>query len=270
MPDTQELKPEAPNELVTDIKARSGFVAFFDILGYQNFLNAHNNPSEATTQVLSTLLSLRETLPGGFIDRARQSPKAEKYIPHIQTLEYLVFSDTIVIVAQATDLPTPEEKAVRFAVFFYQCSMLIRQMFDFGLPLRGTIESGEFYVAQTCFAGEPFVRAYRRVKELECAVCVVPDETEEYHREVTGISIQSDLPSYDVPVKEAGYKSYCVLPPMYLALGEKGWRDCDLRQVVVDSFWAHGKQMTGTAVTKADNTERLLRYLRMKEPRGFN
>lgn len=37
--------------------------------------------------------------------------------------------------------------------------------------------------------------------------------------------------------------------------------DGDLRQIVLDSFRAHGKQMTDTATAKADNTESYLRYL---------
>jgi hypothetical protein len=66
------------------------------------------------------------------------------------------------------------------------------------------------------------------------------------------------LPKYAVPVKGGGRKIYPVLPP--LSWGH-AWDDGDLRQIVLDSFRAHGKQMTDTATAKADNTESYLRYL---------
>jgi len=38
----------------------------------------------------------------------------------------------------------------RWSVFVTQCALLMRRMFDLGLPLRGTIDTGNFVVMGTC------------------------------------------------------------------------------------------------------------------------
>ena len=261
-------KTNEEQSAASGIEPREGLIGFFDILGYQSFLNAHNTPVQATTKVLSTLLSLQRELPAEVIDIFSEGTSGKEYIEHVKALEWLVFSDTIVIVTETSGLTDPD---VRVGMFLYQCAMLQRRLFDFGMPVRGCIESGQFYVAQTCFAGTPFVRAYECVGQLECAACVVPSEVEQFIERLGESSLNEigGLPEYRVPLKDNYYKSYKILPPLYSVHAEGGWKNLDLRQLVLNSFWGHGKQMTGTAVSKADNTERLFRFLKSKEP-DFN
>jgi hypothetical protein len=44
---------------------QDALIAYFDILGYQEFL-ANNTPEQAAEKVLKTLLGLEHTIPSGF------------------------------------------------------------------------------------------------------------------------------------------------------------------------------------------------------------
>lgn len=272
---TATEKPDGPNadgkgnQMSLTIKPRRGLIGFFDILGYKSFLHARNTPADVTTKVLATLLSLQRELPDEFIKHFGEDDE-RLYAPHVKSLEWLVFSDTVVLTADTESLSKSADKGIRLAIFLYQCAILYRHLFDFGMPVRGSIETGTFYVAQTCFAGSPFVQAYERVSQLECAVCVVAPDAIAYYDGETNEGIAKVLATYHVPLKGGSYAPYSVLQPHYRPKNVDAWRTADLRQVVMQSFWAHGKQMTDSAVIKADNTERLLRYLKMTEPDHFN
>jgi hypothetical protein len=65
------------------------------------------------------------------------------------------------------------------------------------------------------------------------------------------------------PVKVQTQTNYTVVSPAILNNPDNTWYDRDLRELVVESFWKHGKQLRQQDLIKVTNTELLLRYVKM-------
>lgn len=59
--------------------------------------------------------------------------------------------------------------------FLAYSSQLMRQAFDEGLPLRGAIDHGEFFLSGNCFAGKPIINCYRIGNQMDVAGCVITE-----------------------------------------------------------------------------------------------
>src|SRR5437870_1541319 len=144
-----------------------GLIGLFDILGYQNFLK-NNSAKEAAESALSSLAKLDTDLPKQLLERAGASQIASE----IRLIKWLVFSDTILLTL-GTDGKGDEGCWLAWIAFIVQSGALWRHMFNFGLPLRGVITHGEFFVQNNCFAGKSIVGAYALSTSLDVAVADV-------------------------------------------------------------------------------------------------
>src|ERR1017187_2631150 len=131
----------------------NGLIAFFGILGYQSFLQ--NNSATKTAEKVLTLIT---DLP--------EQTKAEVSIKHLEmyqslptiplkevtaSLNYLVFSDTIVLSIQFPENPAKEWIKPALNSLTVICGKLQLEMVKEGLRMRGAIVEGEFLVRQHCF-----------------------------------------------------------------------------------------------------------------------
>jgi hypothetical protein len=252
---------------IDQTRVRDGLVAFFDILGYQSFLE--NNEAEvATSQIINIVNDAGSIISGQMIANLSTLTEADKKT--LAEIQWLVFSDTILMVKEW------DRKSLReWAVFTAAASKLCRHMFEFGLPLRGAIKIGKYLISKSCFAGKPIVDAYRAETSLDLAACCVDQEImESVGKAARKLKAEKALDemvvSYLTPLKEGRYQKMALLN--YLIGDNKASKPVtsNLQQFVLNSFWAHNKDITLSAERKAKNTENFFRYLQFKYPELFD
>ena len=250
-----------------DIKVQQGIIGFFDILGYQSFLDS--NPIKKVSPVLNAL----NFLDGEIRTFLLKSNHNEKLVESlVKRINWLIFSDTILLTCPFSVKDDDIKRIYRWTLISYASISLIRYMFQFGLPVRGVINTGEFIVKGNCFAGKPIVQAYRLTQDLNLATCVF---TENAFKEVSELCMKN---KDNNQVAASFEKAFGVLYLVPRKSGKKDklfslnfletekpksieWDD-DLRQVVLNSFWKHNKDVSEEVQNKVTNTEQFLRFLK--------
>jgi len=125
-----------------------GLIGFFDILGYQNFLE-NNSATESALNVLKIITDIPKEIKHLNKQVAKTTPDIKDFDDH---LKHLVFSDTLVFT-----LDYPENVDAEWIdnarVFIEAASAaLTAKMFENGLPVRGVIHEGDFITKDMCFA----------------------------------------------------------------------------------------------------------------------
>jgi len=247
----------------------TGIIGFFDILGYQSFLE--NNQGDGTRQVVSALVRLEESMPNEMIKAFSHYQTPTKAKELIDQLKWLVFSDTIMLYTPFAVTDSSGQRSNRWLVMHFACLLLWRRMFEYGLPLRGVIHTGEFLVEKNCFAGRAIVEAYRFSQDLNLSACVYSPEafSKLIHQANEPVDpllwrwIPTQIFEYQVPSKTIPLSRLAVINPLTLLLeDQERYFTHDLRQVVHECFWKHNKDIPNTAQQKLLNTEQYLRAAR--------
>jgi len=153
----------------------NGLIAFFDILGYQSFLE--NNPtSESVEKVLALITDLPKQTKSEVLDRWMSIHEGLSSIPSkpvATAFSTLIFSDTIVLSIEYP--PNPSEVWIQTALNYLITisGVLCHVMFKEGLPLRGAIAEVDFIQRQNCFAGKAIIEAYKLCHTLDLSSVVV-------------------------------------------------------------------------------------------------
>jgi hypothetical protein len=235
-----------------------GLVAFFDILGYQNFLEK-NEPEIAAEKITEFIKKLKAFQGEKYLSFFGEEVKSVGE-PIVRNIVYLVISDAILLTLEA-DKSNLHDYAYNQFFFLGYCSRLFKELFIYGLPVRGAIEYGEYVLVENLmFAGRPIVRAYQSAMDLDLSACQISDSV-------------GDLPSrfknsvyvnYNTPLRTGEEKEFKLLTPFSLADNEKDQftlkRITDLKQFIIRSFSAHGKMINKKVQNKTLNTEFFLRY----------
>jgi hypothetical protein len=255
---------------IKSLESQNGLVGYFDILGYQAFLE-NNTPEEAAKKVINSLLKLDEKLPRKIIDRFSGEFQKDVEVL-VKRIRWLVFSDTILITFDLTNETNPGELLLCWQIFLYLSNHLWLEMFEFGLPLRGIITKGSFFVEKTCFAGNSIVQAYKLVCDLNLAAVVITPEAKEWSETAIPENQTEGVfhCPYLVPFKSKGETKLNVLILSDAIMTSKNSWDGDLRQVVHDCFWRHEKDIGAGVAEKIENTEKLLRFFKYKFPKMFS
>ena len=149
------------------LEPQRGIVGFFDVLGYQSIID--NNKIEDVASVISkTLLTIPKNVAEGlasFLTKGQSAPD----------ISSLIISDTIILAAPFAKAAGPASRLRTWLRLLIHCARLMRNTFDAGLPLRGVIDVGDFYIEEHSFAGKPIIRAFREVHEMEAAGCMLTD-----------------------------------------------------------------------------------------------
>ena len=268
----------------TDLTARkvrkieTGFVGFFDILGYKSFLES--GISQITFTVIDILEALRERVKEALM----KEHLGDHYYASVQTkldrIQLRVVSDSVLLWAPYDENQSEADRGELAADFLVTASVLQRDMFEHGLPLRGSIALGEFDFAGNVFAGKPIVDAYGLGQSLDLAACAIhqtaENEFETLCAAAPGWKLVLEhgpiLVRYAAPVKDVKTRSHRLClnlawPTLkgYMPLKER----TDLRQYVNAQFSAHNKQMTPDAIRKAENTAGFLQFLKDRFPQFF-
>lgn len=244
---------------------QEGLVGVFDILGYQNIID--NNEIENVSKiVLETLTNLPNTVKDTLTHLISDEASRNFFIKENDTLKSLIISDTILLSLSVDSNASPENRVSNWAIFLLHAAMLLRLAFDNGLPLRGAIDSGNFFINGNCFAGRPIVNAFRLANQLQFSGCALTPKVEE--------EFKKDLNQTNKDFQNAiRYLFFLYLTPQKNNEEEKlllvnwlkpldDWKDLpnDIRQYVVLAFHDHNKNVSKKDIPKLENTEIILRY----------
>jgi hypothetical protein len=267
---------------MVEVTGKTGLVALFDILGYQQMLLANDVAStarivvdvlgEVPNHVVSALFEDQGLEPAGDLEAwSEMEPYFENVVR--EEMGWLLFSDSILV-----SLPIDLDDEIslwgtKVVAFVQVCSFLLRRMFDVGLPLRGGISFGEFFIHDTFFSGRPIIEAYQHSESLELSGCVLAPSAAHLYRQMKQYAIDQDSEGsirrmlddlcvdYLIPMKpdrvETGSMVNWVNLPMRFFEGLPS----DLRQYVFSSFVAHNKDVVPAVQPKIDNTEAFVRKI---------
>ncbi len=256
-----------PPELADKLRAGSkmGIVGFFDILGYQSFLE-NNDVGMAVRAVLEALsaedIAVRENVKKFFAGGTN-----EEFVSQVLSeMESLVFSDTILLTSPYGLADHVDKKSIHWLIYLIYVATLQNRLFKFGLPIRGAIAVGEYIVIGTCFAGRPIVEAFRQTSDIDAAMILVAEsaqkDLESYVKPSTELVIQ-----YLAPLKKGIPRRFWAINFASFPIGLGELLHGDERREVAECFWKHNKDIEPAALTKLANTELFLRFLKSK--RGY-
>ncbi len=247
-----------------------GIVAYLDILGYTSFLE-NNEPEGAAQTVLEILLAAPKTAEEAHLSIFQGADIKEYAQTLLNGLKWLIYSDSILVALPCPKTSGPDEKSLKWTLLLVFLSVLYRHLFDCGLPIRGAVALGSYFIRDQCFAGRTIVDAYKASLSLDLSAIIL---TEGAIAELTDVIEKSKYKTprnhfheYAVPMKDGTtvrkavvLPSNQIMPPMDVN---------DLRQTVSESFWRHNKDISADATRKLLNTELFLRYFKMKSPAIF-
>lgn len=154
-----------------------------------------------------------------------------------------VISDSILIT-----LPI----AKKAPVFPWFCGQIMWELLSEGLPVRGAIAAGEFYVQpepnRIIFVGQPIIDAYELAASMEIAACAIVPSSES---NILGHS-RERFERYRTPLKNR--------PPceLYLLKYEIENRPFS-RGEIIKNFEAHKKHLDPDSYSKFNNTIEFLK-----------
>lgn len=241
-----------------------GLVGYFDILGYQNLLEK-NEPEDIAKSVLplfkkidtKVIKELASRLSGALSElKLEEIEQALK-----KSMKWLIFSDTVLLTMPVEDLYSD----INWLIFLSACMHLKIKMFQSGLPLRGVINYGKFYIEDTCFAGRTIVEAYQLCNKLDIAACVftknAQGEVDRIDKDNSSYRLFNNfIYKYLIPTK-GGDEYYYTLAAQTYDIKHDG----DIREQVLSSFWAHNKDIPMSAQKLVSNTEQWLCFLKEKK-----
>jgi hypothetical protein len=238
---------------------RTGLIAFFDVLGYKSFMR-HSSIEEVASVIHNEILQMPY-----FVRRQITQRVGEFYGSDAEAFETCIGKPVIVSDSIVWDFAF--NRALRGGVetqwlaFIGGCCCLMRQMFDHGLPLRGAISYGEYYIEEGCFAGRPVVDAYDACSNLDLVGCGLTLQAErELPKGLVGgmDAIGGLMTGYAAPLKGSQAENMKLLNwafPGGTLLQPFG--EC-IRSRIVEAFAKHKKGIRTEVWGKVNNTEAFL------------
>ncbi len=265
---------------MSNIQPATGFVGFFDILGYTQIM-LNNNIHKTAQFVSDTLMNI----PQDMIDSLRSSyllvqPQDGQTIPsetdslsHIlDKVSWIIFSDSILI-SLPFDPALPERDLVQnYLAFSIVCASLMNRCFSAGFPLRGAISVGEFFIEDRCFAGKPIINAFYAMQQLEFAGCVLDEAANNLisdwrkHLVKTGERVMLDKLDqttiiYLTPLKENSDERHRTINWVEPETPGISPISGDIRDATTRAFLMHNKIAVPSVQGKINNTEMFIRHV---------
>jgi len=263
-----------------EIQPATGFVGYFDILGYTQIM-LNNNIHKTAQFVSDTLMNI----PRDMIDSLRspyqavrplevapESSERGDWSQILDRVSWIIFSDSILI-SLPFDPSLPEHDLVQnYLAFSIVCASLMNRCFSAGFPLRGAISVGEFFIEDRCFAGRPIINAYYATQQLEFAGCVLDESANslisEWRKHLVKKSERNLLDKLDqttilylVPMKENTDERHRTIN--WVTLDTPGFSPIagDIRDVTTRAFLMHNKIAVPSVQGKINNTEMFIRHV---------
>ena len=126
---------------------KEGIIGFFDILGYGSLME-NNEPEEIYRKIYPIIEGLLENKSIKELKVVKKSKNKftdvkKSFKEYIDEVKFDVFSDTILITLNTSKFEE-DEQGFCWSIFLPICSILQKNMFKMGLPLRGVINYGRY------------------------------------------------------------------------------------------------------------------------------
>ena len=176
---TTSTSPEFPQIDMPEIK--TGLVAVLDILGYENLLE-RRSAEYVASEVIRIVNEAPEKAKGEVqadISPMNKIPEKAKRAGHAlregtliesgELVKSVVFSDTIVLTCEV-------DRTNTLACYFLivQACLIYARLFMSGLPIRGAIGHGRFFLSGVSLAGNAVVEALKWGRSIDAAAIVCP------------------------------------------------------------------------------------------------
>lgn len=264
-----------------------GFVAVLDILGYKQL--CLNNTVDTIVFLIETVIEEVLTRAKATIDELdREMRVGSPWSDKSPTFAYRVFSDTIVvyqpfdgsvaIVDQGRDLAVVDPRSsdacrcyIHFSLF---CSTLAKVLFEKGLPIRGAIDVGEYYIGDRTFAGSPLIVGHELAESLDFSGVAFTSEAARLVTSIIQSTPNSDtqknevaqlLMPYTVPLKNGKEERRFILDWFTWGGSSHSDQRVDPRHDVFRAFNAHNKPVGSKVLSKLQNTELSIRAFMVRE-----
>lgn len=233
-----------------------GIIGFFDILGYQNIIE--NNQIEDAAQIIEEHLVTLPELTLKELTKDMNEDALNPFRERFSKIKSLIFSDTILL---SLDLSNEKEELLGASWFQFLafCAIFFQKSFLKGLPMRGVIDFGSFYISGNCFAGKSIIDSYKLGGNLNFSGCVftnnAKEEAEKIFQTETKIYNLNDLAcNFYAPLKDNSQMT--LLLPNWTHPFLDFRVDCsDIRKTIFNSFLAYKKDIPVNVLKKIENTE---------------
>lgn len=265
---------------MSQMQPATGFVGYFDILGYTQIM-LNNNIHKTAQFVSDTLMNIPQDMIDSLrspyqevrpLEVAPESSERDEWSQILDKVSWIIFSDSILI-SLPFDPALPERDLVRlYLAFSTVCASLMNRCFTAGFPLRGAISVGEFFIEDRCFAGRPIINAYYATQQLEFAGCVLDEAANnlisESRKHLVKKGERSLLDKLDqttilymVPLKENLDERLRTIN--WVLLDTPGFSSIagDIREVTTRAFLMHNKIAVPSVQGKINNTEMFIRHV---------
>ncbi|MGD0626388.1 MAG: hypothetical protein ABSB32_16925 [Thermodesulfobacteriota bacterium] len=252
-----------------------GIVAFFDILGYRNLIL--NNKIETTASIALEIINKIPLFVRSYVLTAIPRADAQEIASDILNhMSWRMFSDTIFNCLSLEKDGIKALNIMKWGIFLASCLSLQRYSFDEGLPLRGAISTGYYFLKDNCFIGQPVIEAYDLCQEQDWAGGALTEKTGRELNHILGktqakkaaYNIDNFLSLYPVPMKDGrnvtllcfrwgGARNLLSIPPLFDYKGSEG-----LNEYVAGRFQAHSKGSPSNLKSKIDNTKKFLQFIK--------
>jgi len=265
---------------MSQMQPATGFVGYFDILGYTQIM-LNNNIHKTAQFVSDTLMNIPQDMIDSLrspyqqvrpLEVAPESSERDEWSQILDKVSWIIFSDSILI-SLPFDPALPERDLVRlYLAFSTVCASLMNRCFTAGFPLRGAISVGEFFIEDRCFAGRPIINAYYATQQLEFAGCVLDEAANNLISEVRKdlvkqgernllVKLDQTTILYMVPLKENLDERLRTIN--WVVLDTPGFTQIagDIREVTTRAFLMHNKIAVPAVQGKINNTEMFIRHV---------
>src|SRR4030042_6115412 len=252
-----------------------GIIAFFDILGYRNLIL--NNKIETTASIVLEIINkIPSFVRSHVLEAIPKTGAKESGDDILKKISWKLFSDTIFTCLPMTKGGIKALDIMKWGIFLASCLSLQRHSFDEGLPLRGAISTGYYFLKDNCFVGKPVIDAYDLCQEQNWAGGALTENSgneftyvfENTQAKNAKYNIDKFLSFYPVPMKDGrnvrllclrwgGARSLLSLPPLFCYKGSEG-----LNEYVIGKFQAHLKGLPSNVKTKTDNTINYFQFIK--------
>jgi hypothetical protein len=234
------------------MEIKEGLVGFFDILGYQEIII--NKEIEKTSNFVDNLIG---TLPGE-VERTIKLKLVNDYKIE-NMIKWNIFSDTILL-----NMPFDESDLSfrSWPLFIVTSIYLLRRMFVQGVPLRGGIDYGKYYISDNCIAGKPIVDAFKLCNNQNWTGCCLTEHATDKYRKFYQEATEDwrkladkNVFKYFVPLKSNPRELYTINWATPIGNASPIFTGTGFRQDILNAFTKNNKQIKPDVIDKINNTE---------------
>ena len=241
----------------------NGLVCFFDIMGYQNIL-LKNNITECARLIKDILLHIPEDVKNDLLSKGEEIGRMGELEDFLtNNFHKIMISDTVIFFFDLDKVNGDIEYLLLMVLIFIRKFQY--ESFNNGLPMRGSLDFGEYYYCDNLFAGKTIVNTYTECNNLNFSGITISKNAYDYFKSLGHFGVKLFLKYYIfeclVPLKQTEEIKYI----MKWYNKNDYQKSKDIKQYIFHSFYMHNKDVNNNALEKINNTENILRYFLLQE-----